>query len=79
MKKKKIYCYSKAAVMVGHGYSDDVAVCRAVSMEDAMRQFLIYYDMSLLEGNVYELKIRNRHRTKSLDIEPDTVSILTSY
>lgn len=58
-KPQKIYCYSKHNVMEGHKYSDDVAICCADSLEDAMSKFLRCYDLSLLVNNVKEVKFND--------------------
>ena len=55
----KLYCYSKPNVMEGHRYSDDVAICYADSLKDAMSKFLRCYDLSLLAGNVKEVKFND--------------------
>lgn len=46
-KPQKLYCYSKLNVMEGHKYSDDVAICYADSLKDAMSKFNRLYDLSL--------------------------------
>ena len=45
--------------MEGHRYSDDVAICYADSLKDAMSKFLRWYDLSLLAGNVKEVKFND--------------------
>ena len=45
--------------MQGHRYSDDVALCYADSIDDAMSKFLRCYDLSLLVGNVKEVKFND--------------------
>ena len=39
----KIYCYAKADQMIGHRFSDDVAICIAKDKKTAMRNFKKYY------------------------------------
>ena len=58
-KSQKLYCYSKPNVMEGHKYSDDVAICYADSLKDAMSKFNRLYDLSLLVGNVKEVRFND--------------------
>lgn len=58
-KPQKLYCYSKPNVMKGHKYSDDVAICYADSLKDAMSKFNRLYDLSLLVGNVKEVRFND--------------------
>lgn len=58
-KQQKLYCYSKPNVMQGHRYSDDVALCYADSIDDAMSKFNRLYDLSLLVGNVKEVRFND--------------------
>jgi hypothetical protein len=58
-KPQKLYCYSKPNVMEGHKYSDDVAICYADSLKDAMSKFNRLYDLSLLVGNVKEVRFND--------------------
>lgn len=55
----KLYCYSKPSVMEGHRYSDDVAICYADSIEESIRIFSKLYNLSLLVGNVREVKFND--------------------
>lgn len=42
-----IYCYSRPNGMIGHEYTDDVAICFAWSRKQAIRLFLrLYSDAS---------------------------------
>lgn len=46
MKKRKPECYwayTKADAMVGHRYTDDVALCRASTKTEAIKKFSKYY------------------------------------
>ena len=61
-KSKKLYCYSKPNTMDGylqnsdcHRYTDDVALCYADNIEQAIDIFSRLYDKSLLENNVKEV------------------------
>lgn len=45
--------------MEGHRYSDDVAICYADSLKDAMNKFNRLYDLSLLVGNVKEVRFND--------------------
>lgn len=47
-----LFCYSKANVMHGHKYSDDVAICEAKTKEEAIKKFSQIYSLELLVGNV---------------------------
>ncbi len=58
-KSQKLYCYSKPNVMEGHKYLDDVAICYADSLKDAMSKFNRCYDLSLLVDNVKEVKFND--------------------
>lgn len=74
MKRKKLFVYAKANVMIGHKFSDDVAICKANNLEDAMNQFLKYYTIDTLKNNVYEL-----YKFNSRKKDDDSVCILTDY
>ena len=65
---KKIFCYAKPNMMVGHKFTDDVALCRADSLEQAIELFSKYYDKSILYGNITEV-----------DFNKNEVRILTDY
>ena len=67
---KKIFCYAKANTMKEYRFNDGVAICKADTLEDAINQFLKYYGVEILEGNVSEVKCINCS-------EGDIVSILT--
>lgn len=65
-KSKILYCYSKPNTMDGylqnddcHKYTDDVALCYADNIEQAIDIFSKLYDKSLLENNVREVKFNN--------------------
>lgn len=58
-KPHKLYCYSNPNVMQEHKYSDDVAICYADSIEEAMSKFNRLYDISLLAGNVSEVEFND--------------------
>ena len=65
-KSKILYCYSKPNTMDGylqngdcHRYTDDVALCYADNIEQAIDIFSRLYDKSLLENNVREVEFNN--------------------
>ena len=65
-KSKILYCYSKPNTMDGylqngdcHRYTDDVALCYADNIEQAIDIFSRLYDKSLLENNVKEVEFNN--------------------
>ena len=65
-KRNKLYCYSKPNTMDGylqnsdcHRYTDDVALCYADNIEQAIDIFSRLYDKSLLENNVREVEFNN--------------------
>ena len=65
-KSKILYCYSKPNTMEGylqngdcHRYTDDVALCYADNIEQAIDIFSRLYDKSLLENNVREVEFNN--------------------
>ena len=59
---KKLWVYSKPSAMVGHRYSDDVALVRASSAEEALNKFRKLYnvnmeDIHLVVFNDYDIAI----------------------
>ena len=65
-KSQKLFCYSKPNTMDGylqngdcHRYTDDVALCYADNIEQAIDIFSRLYDKSLLENNVKEVEFNN--------------------
>lgn len=59
---KKLWVYSKPNVMVGHRYSDDVAIVRASNIEEALNKFKKLYnvnmeDIHLVVFNAYDIAI----------------------
>lgn len=43
-KEDYLYCYARPDAMVDHEFTDDVAICRATSMEEAIEKFSSLYD-----------------------------------
>ncbi len=43
MGKRHLYAYARPRQMVGHGFVDDVAVCRARSKGEAVDMFRLLY------------------------------------
>lgn len=59
---KKLWVYSKPNTMVGHRYSDDVAIVRASNIEEALIKFRKLYnvnleDIHLVVFNDYDIAI----------------------
>lgn len=59
---KKLWVYSKPNTMMGHRYSDDVALVRASSAEEALNKFKKLYnvnmkDIHLVVFNDYDIAI----------------------
>lgn len=50
--KKYLWCYSKANTMEGNTFSDDVAICEAEDLAEAISIFKKMYDFTLLRNNV---------------------------
>lgn len=65
---KKLFYYAKPNMMVGHKFTDDVALCMADSLEEAIELFSKYYSKDILYGNVAEV-----------DFSKNDVRILTDY
>ena len=52
----KLWCYSKANIMKNHNFSDDVAICEADTIEEAIGKFQkMYSDENLIE-NIKEVE-----------------------
>ena len=63
----KLFVYAKPNTMDGylqngdcHCYTDDVALCYANSLEEAVEVFCRLYDRELIEGNVTEAVFNSR-------------------
>lgn len=59
---KKLWVYSKPNAMVGHRYSDDVAIVYASNIEEALNKFRKLYnvnleDIHLVVFNDYDIAI----------------------
>ena len=61
-----IYCYAKANQMVEHRFTDDVALCRAVTKKRAIKKFKEYYTV-VNKQDVFKVRLDKR------------VHILTDY
>lgn len=62
----KLYVYAKPNTMDGylqngdcHRFTDDVALCRANSLEEATEIFGRLYDKARIEGNVREARFNH--------------------
>lgn len=56
--------------MVGHKFTDDVAVCKAISKSQAIKQFSKYYS---------DVKVEEVDRLKPRKYSAGSVIILTDY
>lgn len=54
----KLWCYSKPKTMTGH-FTDDVAICEAKTLDEAISKFSTMYDKKIVEGNVKEVIFNN--------------------
>ena len=43
----KIFVYKKPNAMIGHKYTDDVAITKAINKEEALIKFEQYYDCNI--------------------------------
>ena len=66
LEQPKLFVYRKPGVMVGHNYTDDVAITYATSRADAYRKFSKAYDLSIRD--ISEVWFNN-----------DEIAILTDY
>lgn len=62
----KLFVYAKPNTMDGylqngdcHRFTDDVALCYAESLEEAIETFGKLYDKELIDGNVREAQFNN--------------------
>lgn len=54
---KNIYCYAKADVMVGHGFSDDVCLCLAYTKRGAYKKLSkLYGDIQMKDITMVRFK-----------------------
>lgn len=58
-KEKTLWCYSKANTMEGHSFSDDVAICEAEDLSEALSIFKQMYDLTLLRNNVRRVEFND--------------------
>lgn len=65
-----IYCFAKADQMIGHRFTDDVAICIAVSKKKAIEKFSKPY------ANVSEKEV---FRISLIKLIKGRVEILTDY
>lgn len=68
--RNKIFVYKKPNAMIGHKYTDDVAITKAVNKEEALIKFKQYYDCDI--EDIKEVMF-NAHGTMY------TVAIITDY
>lgn len=65
-----IYCFARADQMVGHRFTDDVAICMAISKQKAIKKF------SKLYANVQEKDV---FKVSLIELIKGRVEILTDY
>ena len=65
-----IYCFARADQMVGHRFTDDVAICMAISKQKAIKKF------SKLYANVQEKDVS---KVSLIELIKGRVEILTDY
>jgi len=51
-----LFCYSRPNMLIGHQYTDDVAICEANTKEEAIDIFSQMYSMELLDNNVKKVE-----------------------
>ena len=64
---RHLYAYARPGQMVGHGFVDDVAVCRARSKREAVEMFRLLYGGA------------TRADVKRVRFLPPGVCVLTDY
>lgn len=65
-KKKKLFVYAKANVMIDHQFSDDVAITYAANKQEAFIKFKQLYDLKI--SDISEVRFNDYG-----------ISILTDY
>ena len=65
-----IYCFAKANQMVGHRFTDDVAICIAISKKKAIEKFGKPY-ANVREKDVFKVSL--------IKLIKGSVEILTDY
>ena len=76
-RQKEYYVFRRPNAMVDHTFTDDVAVCKAISKSQAIKQFSKYY-ADIQDDEVFRLRPR-RYSSGCRMIDYDTVTILTDY
>ena len=69
-RQKEYYVFRRANAMIGHKFTDDVALVKAISKSQAIKKFSRYY-ADIQEDEVF--KLVNSHT------DTDDVMILTDY
>ncbi len=65
-----IYCFARADQMVGHDFTDDVAICIAISKKKAIEKFSKFY-ANVREKDVFKVSF--------IKLIKGRVEILTDY
>lgn len=76
-RQKEYYVFRRPGQMKGHNFTDDVAVCKAISKSQAIKQFSRYY-ADVKDNEVDRLRPR-QYCASALLLDYDTVTILTDY
>lgn len=76
-RQKEYYVFARPNVMTGHKFTDDVAVCKAISKSQAIKQFSKYYT-DVQDSEVTKLRPR-KYSSGCTMIDYDTVIVLTDY
>jgi hypothetical protein len=76
-RQKEYYVFTRPGQMKGHKFTDDVAVCKAISKSQAIAQFSRYY-ADVQDSEVSRLQPR-KYSSGCRMIDYDTVTILTDY
>ena len=57
-----IYCFARPDQMKGHKFTDDVAICRAISKKQAVKKFNKLYDC-VTEKEVFKVSFSRKFPT----------------
>lgn len=65
-----MWCYAYPNAMEGHRYTDDVALCFALTRKRAMKKFKRFYVADLTDSRTEVFRV---------SFEPEGIAILTDY
>ena len=57
-----VYCLARPDQMKGHKFTDDVAICRAISKKQAVKKFSILYN-NVTEKEVFKVAFSRKFPT----------------